>query len=312
MGTASAAGIPYELFSGDIINVSDRTLRVIINEFRRFNEQRQWQIIIPMFCQPAIEWFAKAALLAGKIDVSEFDAVCRVEHAPHGWAHIHPVQDPTGKKLEIEAGLRSRSSVVGSYGDDIDKVDQERKGDDAREQRLNIGPYSKANQQIIAPVVPKAVAPKASALEVAMVERSQAEKRLLDAQATVLSSPAPVVGVSELDTAQVELVKAQTRVFNAQEAQLSAPALGLSELDIAKLELVKAQTRVFNAQEAQLSAPAEPAHISELERAQTDESRARTKLARLQEAKLNAPVETQGDKLLAATLAMLSPGNEQL
>jgi hypothetical protein len=145
-----------------------------------------------------------------------------------------------------------------------------------------------------------------------MVERSQAEKRLLDAQATVLSSPAPVVGVSELDTAQVELVKAQTRVFNAQEAQLSAPALGLSELDIAKLELVKAQTRVFNAQEAQLSAPAEPAHISELERAQTDESRARTKLARLQEAKLNAPVETQGDKLLAATLAMLSPGNEQL
>lgn len=281
MGTASAAGIPYELFSGDIINVSDRTLRVIINEFRRFNEQRQWQIIIPMFCQPAIEWFAKAALLAGKIDVSEFDAVCRVEHAPHGWAHIHPVQDPTGKKLEIEAGLRSRSSVVGGYGDDIDKVDQERKDDDAREQRLNIGPYSKSNQQIIAPAVPKAAVLKASMLEVAMADRAQAEKRLFDAHAAKLSAPVPVLGASDLDIAQVELVKAQTRVFNAQEAQLSAPA--------------------------------EPARISELEQAQTDESRARTKLTQLQESKLNAPVlESQSDKLLAATLSMLSPQNEQL
>ena len=86
MGTAAAAGIPYEIFSGDIANVSDRTLRVLINEFRRFNEQRQWQIIIPMFCQRAVDWFAEAALAAGLIEPEEFDDVRRVEHAPHGWA----------------------------------------------------------------------------------------------------------------------------------------------------------------------------------------------------------------------------------
>ena len=168
MGTAAAAGIPYEIFSGDIINVSDRTLRVIINEFRRFNEQRQWQIIIPQFCQPVVEWFAQAAVLAGKIDQSEYDDVRRAEHAPHGWAHIHPIQDPTGKRIEVEAGFRSRSSVVGGYGDDIDKVDAETQADDLRQQALKIGPYSKALKvpppaPVPAPVAAPAPAPDKAA-----------------------------------------------------------------------------------------------------------------------------------------------------
>lgn len=158
MGTAAAAGIPYEIFSGDIANVSDRTLRVLINEFRRFNEQRQWQIIIPMFCQPVIEWFAEAGVLTGLIDQSEYDDVRRVEHAPHGWAHIHPIQDPTGKKIEVEAGFRSRASVVGERGDDIEKVDAEIQADDQRQQTLKIGPYSKALEirKLVAPPAPKA------------------------------------------------------------------------------------------------------------------------------------------------------------
>lgn len=155
MGTAAAAGIPYEIFSGDIANVSDRTLRVLINEFRRFNEQRQWQIIIPMFCQPVIEWFAEAGVLGGLIDQSEYDDVRRVEHAPHGWAHIHPIQDPTGKKIEVEAGFRSRASVVGERGDDIEKVDAEIQADDQRQQALKIGPYSKA-LEVPPPVMPPA------------------------------------------------------------------------------------------------------------------------------------------------------------
>lgn len=138
LGTAAGAGLPYELMSGDIREVSDRTLRVIINDFRRFAEQRQWQIIIPMFCQRVIEWFAEAALLAGKISAGELDDVIRVEHAPHGWAYIHPVQDVQGKKMEVDAGFRSRSSVVGERGDDADTVDDERKADMDREKELGL------------------------------------------------------------------------------------------------------------------------------------------------------------------------------
>lgn len=151
MGTAAAVGLPYEIFSGDIRQVSDRTLRVLINDFRRFAEQRQWQIIIPMLCQRIVDWFADAALLEGLISAEEFDAVRRVEHAPHGWQYIHPVQDPQGKKIEVDAGFRSRSSVIGERGDDPEFVDAERAADDARDKALGIGQYSEAKKMQLAP-----------------------------------------------------------------------------------------------------------------------------------------------------------------
>ena len=75
------------------------------------------------------------------------DAVAGAEHAPHGWAYIHPVQDVQGKALELENGLRSRSSVIGERGDDPDLVDEEIQADDLRQQELKIGPYGKAAQQ---------------------------------------------------------------------------------------------------------------------------------------------------------------------
>lgn len=138
LGTAAASGMPYEIFSGDIREVSDRTLRVLINEFRRFAEQRQWHTIIPMFCQPVRQWWTDTAVLAGQVTADEAPDVALVEWAPHGWAHIHPVQDPQGKKLEVEAGFRSRSSVIGERGDDPDTVDAERAADKAREDALGL------------------------------------------------------------------------------------------------------------------------------------------------------------------------------
>lgn len=138
MGTAAAGGMPYEILSGDIKGISDRTLRVLIIEFRRLGRQRQWQMVIPMMCQPIVDAFAAAAAMVGKITLAEVDQVRRVEHSPEGWEHIHPVQDPQGKILEINAGLRSRSGVVADRGDDVADIDQERADDAAREQRLKI------------------------------------------------------------------------------------------------------------------------------------------------------------------------------
>lgn len=138
MATAAGLGLPYEIYAGDIKEVSDRTLRVVINEFRRRAEQRQWQQIIPKFCRVVIGWFADAALLAGQITAEEAEAVRFAEWAPHGWAHIHPVQDPQGKVLEVDNGLRSRSSVIGERGDDPEAVDDERAEDMQREKDLDL------------------------------------------------------------------------------------------------------------------------------------------------------------------------------
>lgn len=140
IGTAAGQGLPYEIMSGDIKEVSDRTLRVVVNEFRRYAEQRQWQIIIPQACQPIREAWVDAAALAGAIPVSDMEDAKAVEWAPQGWAYIHPVQDVQAKQLEVEAGFRSRSSVIAERGDDPEKVDEERAADDEREDALGLKP----------------------------------------------------------------------------------------------------------------------------------------------------------------------------
>lgn len=140
LGTAAGNGLPYEYLSGDIANVSDRTLRILVNEMRRFAEQRQWHTLIPQFCQKVRNWWVDAAVLAGHIGVQEAVAAKQVEWSPHGWAYIHPVQDVQSKVLEVQNGFRSRSSVVSSMGDDIYRTDEERAADKMREKELGLTP----------------------------------------------------------------------------------------------------------------------------------------------------------------------------
>lgn len=138
LATAAGQGLPYELLSGDIVNVSDRTLRVIIQEFRRFVEQRQWHVVIPMFCQKVREAWVDQAVLVGALPRSIADDAKAVEWAPHGWEYIHPVQDVQGKQLEVNAGFRSRDSVIAGKGDDPEQVDEERAASKKREEELGL------------------------------------------------------------------------------------------------------------------------------------------------------------------------------
>lgn len=140
LGTAAGQGLPYELYSGDIANVSDRTLRVVINEFRRYAEQRQWHTIIPQMCQRIVEWFADAAVLSGELPLSALEELKSPEHVPHGWAYIHPVQDVQGKVLAINAGLTSRDREISAAGLDPRKIDAERKAAKEREDSLGLAP----------------------------------------------------------------------------------------------------------------------------------------------------------------------------
>jgi capsid protein len=137
LGTASGADMPYELFSGDIKDISDRALRVVINEYRRFAAQRQWQIIIPMMAQPMVEWWAEAMLLSGRMGPALATAARRPQHSPHGWEYIHPVQDIEGKIKAIEAGITSRDAVIGSHGDDPRQVDREAAEGDKRRRQMS-------------------------------------------------------------------------------------------------------------------------------------------------------------------------------
>lgn len=129
LGTAAGGGLPYELLSGDIREVSDRALRVLIQEFRRYASQRQWHLVIPKICKPMVDWAGEAAVLSGRLRASELKVFKAPEWSPHGWDYIHPVQDVQGKKLAIEAGITSQSAVISERGEDPRKVLDQRESD---------------------------------------------------------------------------------------------------------------------------------------------------------------------------------------
>jgi len=131
LGTAAGAHMPYEFMAGDLREVSDRTLRVLVNEFRRFAEQRQWQVVIPMACQRIVEWWAEAMVLAGKAAPSELATLRAPEHSPHGWEYLHPTQDVEGKVMARDAGLTSTTALIAKTGESPRKVLAQKKADEA-------------------------------------------------------------------------------------------------------------------------------------------------------------------------------------
>jgi lambda family phage portal protein len=144
LGLAGAEGIPYELLTGDLRDISDRALRVILNEFRRTCEQYQWQLIIPALCGFARQACARAAVLAGRLTAQQVEEFLECTWHPHAWAYIHPTQDVQAKKMEADAGFKSRAGIVAERGDDVEQVDAERAADAARERTLRLQPEQKA------------------------------------------------------------------------------------------------------------------------------------------------------------------------
>lgn len=130
LGTAAGAGLPYEFLAGDLKDISDRTLRVAVNEYRRGCEQLQWQVIIPRICQPMVDWWVRAVALMPD-GPSAVDLLGRPEWTPHGWPDIHPVQDIEGRIKARDAGFVSTSAIIARSGEDPRKVQEQIAADKA-------------------------------------------------------------------------------------------------------------------------------------------------------------------------------------
>lgn len=135
---ASGRGLPYEILTGDIVNISDRTLRVIMQQYRRNIEQKQWLTFIPQFCQRVWNAMLDAAVIGGTLNVKDLTEARKVEWVPQAWAYIHPVQDVQSRVSEIAAGIASRSGTISGRGGDPEVVDRQRAEDQKRELDLGI------------------------------------------------------------------------------------------------------------------------------------------------------------------------------
>ena len=81
----------------------------------------QWQMIIPMFCQPIWAWFCEAAFAAGLIPTADIP----VEWAPPKFDSVNPLQDATTDLLETRAGFSTIAQQIAKRGYDPRKVLEE-------------------------------------------------------------------------------------------------------------------------------------------------------------------------------------------
>src|SRR3546814_20144881 len=72
MAAMASVGLPYELATGDLRNVSDRTLRVLVNEFHRRIQQHQWPVVIHQYCRPIWAAGMDALALSGRLPMPDY------------------------------------------------------------------------------------------------------------------------------------------------------------------------------------------------------------------------------------------------
>lgn len=143
LAVGAAADVPYELLTGDMSRINDRTVRVILAEFRRRIQQWQEQTVVYQLCRPVWRAWMTRAALAGALDLpgTFFENPTpwlRAKWIPQGWAYIHPVQDVQAQREAVRSGFKTRAEVVSEQGYDVEEIDREIAADHARADALGL------------------------------------------------------------------------------------------------------------------------------------------------------------------------------
>lgn len=138
----AAAGIPVEVLTGDLRNISDRALKLILLEFHRLIEMDLWLHVIPMFCQRIRDAWWDQAVLSGALDAPGYaddpDEYRDTLWVPQGWPYSHPVQDVDAEIKAVRAGFTSLTKVVLGHGEDPEETADEQVADNARADALGL------------------------------------------------------------------------------------------------------------------------------------------------------------------------------
>lgn len=140
---SAATGVPYETLTGDMSKVNDRTVRVILNEFRRRIMGYQHQIVAFQLCRRVWQSWLDRVFLSGALDIpinyaEDPEPWAKVKWMPQGWPYLHPVQDVQSQKQAIRSGFTSRSAVVSEQGEDAEAIDREQADDNQRADDLGL------------------------------------------------------------------------------------------------------------------------------------------------------------------------------
>jgi len=139
---AAGMGVTYEQLTGDLSGVSYSSIRAGLLEFRRRCEMLQWHTIIFQFCQPIARRWLDTAFASGLLNLPAYMAnrrkYYRIDWRPQRWPWVDPLKDAMAALIELRAGIRSRSSVIGEMGEDAEDVDRQIAEDAARADELGL------------------------------------------------------------------------------------------------------------------------------------------------------------------------------
>lgn len=122
-------GLAYHQLTGDLSEVNYSSIRAGNLEFQRQVRQLIEHCVIYRFCQPVLTAALDAAVLAGELDLPDYETqrreYQRIKWTHDGWQWVDPQKDIKAEILAIRAGLKSRAQSISEVGRDIEDVDRE-------------------------------------------------------------------------------------------------------------------------------------------------------------------------------------------
>ncbi|WP_105403407.1 phage portal protein [Neorhizobium sp. T7_12] len=115
-----AAGfhVPHALLTGRLDKVNYSSSKVGLETFKRTIDDLQWQVIIPMICQPLWDWFCEAAYFAGKSKSMKVP----VEWSPPRFPSADEAKDVAARVAAMRSGLLNPMVAIAETGYTPDEV----------------------------------------------------------------------------------------------------------------------------------------------------------------------------------------------
>lgn len=137
-GQAAGIGLSYEAFSGDLKNVNFSSGRMGWLEFQKNVEDWQWNMMVPMFCDPIWRWFVEAANIAGKLDDMEMTAIWTAPRREM----IDPVKETLALVKQVRSGFLSWQDAVRQLGYSPEDILAQLKEDKENFDKIGVMPES--------------------------------------------------------------------------------------------------------------------------------------------------------------------------
>lgn len=129
---AAGYGVPYEIVTGDMSQVSFISGRLGQLQFQRDIEQWRWGMLIPQACEVIGRWFLDASSIVLGQPLQDV----RLDWTPPRREMVDPKSEIPAMVAAIRGGLSSRSEELRKLGYEPEAIDQEIAEDNARADAL--------------------------------------------------------------------------------------------------------------------------------------------------------------------------------